>query len=519
MVYQSQINTRRKTKKPAILAVVFCCLLLCVSQAWAASHTVFGQVFKVSSKEAADESIAVSSFQTEKFPFVHIKIYNRGTGAFLAEGDAGINGQYSITFTASGAAPNVDMRVYKNSGGGYEKLQEARPELNWVNSLPGFSLKKLLVISDDIIDYKDESFSGYPGVGLVFTRTGEVPTQYIAQSIAAGNNRGLADVPGTAPSYVPRFEKAPFGRTLKIFGDFGSPSAVCPYSEVDWYRVTITNLGTTTSFTLKDYLSKLKTVIVYSYPLTITNHSEKIGPFDGEDAINPAVTHDGLYKVTKSTTDTFYAFPDLRILWNTGGLSGLFEISIQYYKEVPGGTATKPRVYQLNPTTCFDGVPPATLTTNYAINKMLLRINNQPLDVDFVDIFLKNGGYYTGGGSTPVDFNDPANKCSILDLNNQYGIEIHFKAQHTGQYMKNWSLSAVSNNGATVSFGSDTFAPHITAANPTWNGTASTTLFKAFANWDTCAYIFDLIGWSRVQNGYHYVQRVHKRRTYYVQKN
>lgn len=525
MVYQKNINSKSSTESSIyrmfVLAAIFiCCLLWGGTMARAADYTIFGQVFKVGSEQAADDVIALADLDREKCPFVKIMIYNRATSELLGEGYAGINGEYTIQFTNPAVGPDVECRVYKVMDDGSELYEEARPQANWIDAIATFNQKALLVISDEISDYDDEEFSGHPGVGMVFTRVGEVPTQYIPQA-AASPIQGMADVPGGAPAYVPAFQQSPFGSRLKIFGDFGRPSVVCPYNtyeDIDWYRITIENTATTQTFTWKELLSKLKTVIVYSWPLSITNDTEKIGPFDGEDAVTPAITHDGLYKVTRNNTaDVFYAFPDLRVWWNTSGLNGLYKLSVEYFKEVPGGTPTNPRVFKLDNTTCFSGAPPATLANNYAVEELYVLVNNGSLDVDFLNIYLKTGGGTYYGGATPVDFNDPANKCSIIDLDGQYGIEIVFKARHNGLYMKNWGLSATPNQGPGVTFGSDTFTAH-PAANGQWEGTASTTLYKAYGEWDTCAYIFDLTGWSRVQDGYHYIQKSHPRRTYYVQQ-
>jgi hypothetical protein len=159
------------------------------------------------------------------------------------------------------------------------------------------------------------------------------------------------------------------------------------------------------------------------------------------------------------------------------------------------------------------------------IGKLLVRVNNKPLDVTFDGIYLKDGGNYYEESGSKFDFNTTG-LCSIMNLNQppgKYGIEIDFTANHTGNYMKNYSLSAVSNDSAVnVSFDSQVYTGHVSVADPRWEGTPATgdTKFKAFGNFTkACAYIIDLVAWSRVQNGYNYIQKVHKRRAYYIDPN
>ncbi|MCP5049721.1 MAG: hypothetical protein GY940_21300 [bacterium] len=527
MEFQAYLKQKTVRKLRTLAMVILCCLLFGVSDLVAANYTVFGQAFRVTSEELAEKQKAaddagipldVNLLETEGFPFVHIRIYNKTTGNLLAEGDAGINGQYNIPFTfpSPPPGPDIECRVYKSADGEQLLQAEVKAGVNTVNAIGAFNQKKLLVVNDDIFDYVDAPLGSSQGVGLVFSRVGKVVVQYIDQNNT--NNGGMADVPAAAPAYIPRFKRAPFGGGLLIFGDFGDPKVLCPGTRIDWYTVTVKNLDTTTSIPLKDTLAKVKTTVNATFPLTITNSTEKLGPFTGEHFTTTGDV-EGLYKVNRNAAGVFYSYPDLRMYWNSANQNGLYEITVKYFEEVPGGTPTKPRVMPLTGAACFDPVAPGT-----PIGKLLVRVNNQPLDVTFDGIFLKNGGYYMVG-SSKFDFNTTG-LCSIMNLKQlpyQYGIEIDFTANHTGNYMKNYSLSAVSNDQTVnVSFDSQNYTTHVSAADPRWEGTTSTgdTKFKAFGNFPkACAYIIDLTAWSRVQNGYNYIQRIHRRRAYYIDPN
>ncbi|MCP5045767.1 MAG: hypothetical protein GY940_01245 [bacterium] len=535
MVFQSYLKLKRAGRIASLAMVIFCCLVIGSTNLLAVDYVVFGQVFRVTSDELAEKqqaaddadiSLDLNTLEKQGLPFVHIRIYNKTSGKLLAEGDAGINGQFNITvsLTTPPPGPDVECRVYKAADGQFLQQPEVKTGVNTIIGIGAFNQAKLMVINDDIIDYEDALGPTDPGVGLLFSRVGKVTVNYIDQDAASGLNRGMADVPAAAPAYIPRFKRAPFGGGLLIFGDFGTLKPACAGKTIDWYKVTVTNLTTPSVITLKDNLSKVKTTVSSSAPLTVTNSTEKLGPYTGKDNITLA-NIDGLYKVNKNTGTVFYSYPDLRMYWNTSGQNGLYEITVEYYHKT-GGTPTQPVVEKLS-AACFDPVAP-----NTPIGKLIVRVNNQPLDVTFDGIYLKTGGgtYYEVSGSK-YDFNKEG-LCSIMNLKVpqplpqppiKYGIEIDFTAHHTGNYMRSYSLSAISNDKAVnVSFDSQGYATHVSAADPRWFGTAvaGDTKFQAFGSFpQACAYIIDLIATSRVQNGYNYIQRVHKRRAYYIDPN
>lgn len=521
-------------------AVFFCCLFFSTNSIYAANYTVFGQVFQVSEKDAADTDIPDGSLASTKFQYVHVCIYNRANGALLGESDAGINGQYSVEFT--GPSPlNIDCRVYRILDGASQLFREARAGINSFNAIGAYNQKKLMVINDDYYNY-DGKKCNTPGVGIVFTQVGLVEIPYIKQGPTNEDSTGLADfvsVPGgtarAAELGAPAFEKAPFGGKLLIYGAFGIPSgAGCTGTSIDWYQVKISKYNSAGNSIIEtishmDPLSKVKTVVKTAPILKVTNTTEKMGPFTGIDDSTLA-EYTGIYKVNRNTVDgatsTFYSFQDLRINWNSGN-DGLYEISLEYFQEMPGGTADRPRLKKLD-SSCFVTTPPPGVLPG-AVHKLVLRINNQPLIVKFNNIYLKNNStsqYFQGEGmpdgpiGTAFDFNHEG-LCSIMKLSSTYKVEINFTAHHVGGYMKNYSLNAVSNDGNSVGFDSALFSNPPYNASITWDGTLSTG--KAVVNLTDfpgdCGYIFSLSGWSRVQDGVHFIQHANPLKTYYVRPN
>jgi hypothetical protein len=530
-----QPNSQKKTmgRLTIMAAVMIVCLVFSASALSAATYTVTGQVFRVHSQELAektdaDGTIDFTTMETGKFPFVHIKIYMLGTSVLLAEGDAGTNGQFNIAFDlATGPpGPDVECRVYEVIDGGSTQQPAVDDTYNTISAIGMWTTdKKLLVVNDDIIDYL-EADPPDPGVGLVFTRIGDVPVAYIPQTAPTDeeekDKQGMADVPGDAPAYVPNFVDCPFGGRLEIYGSFGPTKedvAACSGIQVDWYQVTIQKIAPTLDSPLifKDALSKVKTIVNTSFPLTITNETEKLGPYTGSDGI---VVVEGLYRVNRDSTLTYYSHPDLRAYWNTAGQEGLFEITVKYYQEV-GGTPTAPVVQEItvgsNPGDCFDTAAPGN-----TIGELFVLVNNRNMDVSFDNIFIKVNEADADG----YDYNAEG-ICSIMDLkdaSNEYGIQIKFTAHHPGGYMRSYTLSAIANDTMAaggppdVVFVQQSYDPTASTA-PEWEGTPATgaSAFKDHSHWDkTCAFIFDLVARDRIQNGYYYIHWPHKRRAYYI---
>lgn len=550
-----------------VAAVFFCCLLLASSYTFAVDYVVWGQVYMVSSQDAEDESISNTDLTGLPCRFVHIMIYNKASGELLGQGDAGFNGQYTINFSLlPGPAPDIECRVYSIINDVSTLLPAARLGINTFPGIGLFNQKKLWVLGEGVADYGDaseeEGFCNIPGVGIILTRVGDVEIPYISQDTTLANRKvsGLADFTLPVPAGItngvtrageldiPVFKQCPFAHQLKIFGDFGNPGiGVGCWGSIQWYRVRIKKIDETapgisyvSTRLFTESLSKIKTEVTTFPAVTVTNTSEQIGPYSGVMGGNPI---DGLYRVNKNSAGIFstviYSYPDLRLIWNThtdaDTNDGLYEISFEYYRQV-GGTDSNP-VVQLIPNTCFLGALPPALVHQVALNKLIIRVDNNRLEVKFNHIYLRDqtvagpNNYYTGldASNNPVngnlasayDFNT-VGICDIIHLYGKYKMEIDFTARHYGQYMRNYNLGVLSNDNVPVpvNFGTDSFTAHTIASNPLWEGVIAG---KAELNQGgfskPCAYRFSLSGSSRLQNGVNYIQWSYPWLAFYVIPN
>jgi len=555
MIKENSIITCRKT------AGLICLLLLLMPFAVnAVDYYVFGQVFRIDSVSAADTSIANNALVGAALPFAHVKLFNSTTGAYLAQADAGMNGQFTIKFTQPAAppGPNIECRVYKVLDGSVDLIPAARVGINHYASIAQYQGVALKVISDESVEYGDAGFRFYPGIGIVFTRVGMVEIPYLAQNatLAVRPVSGLADftrpVPVGVTNGVARaaelgitaFKQAPFGGRLLIYGDFGLPGGIGTGKSIDYYQVKIKKINEVAAgitydseIICMDPLSKVKTEVVTWPIVKVKASTEKLGPFAGvydDLATLPVESNaiDGLYKINRNVagtiSSTFYSFPDLRINWVSSNFNGLYEFSLRYFTRV-GGSDSNPQLQEL-PASCFAGAVPIGDANYVALHKLNLRTNNQALDVRFNSIYLKNkttGRYFKGTGipdvataGTAFNFNTEG-LCDIINLAGQYNMEIDFTARHAGNYMRNYNLRAVSNdNSVTVNFDSDVFTNYTTDAppNPFWSGTTASGWLKTNTNnfTQSCAYIIYLDGVSRVQDGIHYIQYSYPRRAYYI---
>jgi hypothetical protein len=546
-------------------AVLFCCLLLGSSYTFAMDYKVWGQVQQVSHETAADESIADADLTGSACMYVRVQIYDQGTAVLLGEGDAGANGQFTVEFTSSTVPPGLDIecRVYRFIDHHLEPLSEARTGINSFAGIAQFNQKKLLVLTDEDLDYEGDGFCGIDGVGIIFTKVGDVEIPYISQDTTLVNRKvaGLADFtlpvpPGitdgetrAAELQIPVFQQAPFATQLKIYGEFGNPgTGVSCGGQIDFYQVKIKKINETnasidydTDELWMDEMKKVRTTVQVFPIFQVENITEKIGPYTGT-LVSTSTEIGGLYRVNRPTstlfTTTVYSYADMRVQWNSHKYTsdGLYEISLIYYRMV-GGTLENPDV-ELIPDYCFYGgpIPPTT-----ALHKLIIRVNNQSLQVGFDNIYLKDttvpdpepAKYFKefDGSGNPVndtianafDFNKEG-LCSIMHLLGQYEVEIHFHAYHDGEYMRYYSLKATANDTSlpVVNFLpviQESFTTHTTATNPRWAGDTSRIESNKSSFSEACAYIIDLIAGSRLHNGTDYVEWAHPRRTYYIDPN
>lgn len=553
--------------------LVGCLALGTAGAATATDYYVFGRVHRISSEDAANAEIASADLTGDGYPFVHVRVYDQGTGLLLGEADAGINGQYTVQFSLPGAtpAPSIEVRAYDVVDGGSRLLPEAREGINLFPSTGGgISTGQLALVkveSDDPLEYGASGFRFYPGVGLVFTRVGKVEIPEISQTPVPTNPQGglfgVADIASAARATelgVAQFRRAPFAGRLLIFGDFGLPGGIaCPGSQVDWYQVEIEPVdhggaSAGPAFTWQDPMHKRRTQVTVLPTLHVEVTTEKIGPFNGfldgdpdPNVVTPGTAKSNLYWVNRNEvggiTNTFYSFPDLRVNWVSRLYNGWYKLSLIYYQQVGTTGAGEPILHELPMASCFTSGVPTGDADDVALHQLYLRVDNHGLTARFDGIFLRNrttGQYFAGAIDEPnkadaIDFNDEG-LCAIMELTpdaRSYDVEVDFTVRHEGGFLRNYSLDATANDHTPpIFFATDDFADNTTAADPTWFGTPATgvTVFNvpeppkgapqqpSGSLFDhRCVYDFDLVARSRLQDGYHWLQGRSSERAYFVE--
>lgn len=562
----------RGTRLPLAVAVIGALL---APAAQAATFGINGQVFRVNTVEAADESIEDADLLLrDPLPYVKVRVVNAATRAVLGDPVwAGPTGNFAVVFEAT-AGDEVEVQALRVIDGDGEVLPAAREEMNTLTLSAPATAMAVRVASDEAVDLSGLETSPTDGVGILFTEVGKVEIPYICQEVcttaatcpkicqleevgladmndAAGQARaGELHLPANASGshYNAAFHDAPFGGGLLIFGMFGPAEPGC--GDIDWYRVkyrTMTWSSGAWVFGGWDYWSqpmhKTRYEINFVPSFSADSFLEKVGPING--------TANDLYRVNPLPTSpgqvVAYSFANKRMNWRTGGLAdGLYEIALDYYTQV-GGSDTNPTVVQL-PATCVDGALPPDEANKVALNKLRLRINNQRPTISLDGIFVRStANQYvdaarsscsdpapgrTGSKALALDFNAAANRCDIIELDSSVAdvVEIDFKARQDAGYMRSYSLAATSNADPpdTVSFAADNYGNHA-ASGVLWTGLCSTNPQMPCATPgdsvvrtnatpfpQNCAYIFDLVVRTRNQNGYSYLHRPHIRRAYYV---
>lgn len=550
-------NAKRLAFAMLLWLTVLCVLLLSsATQAWAVTYYVFGQVFQVTEEDAGDELILDSSLIGDGRPFAKIKLFDNDTGEFLGEATSDHDGIFTVQYNqVSGSTPNIRFRVYQEVADPEtdEELLPAREGINNFNTVGQFFGTGLRVVTDEIVEYGDDGLTNELGVGIVFTRVGKVEIPFISQSLSA-TLVGLADFTNdTAVTgkyryqelHVRPFKDAPFAKGLLIFGEFGLPSGgTCVAGdEIGYYRVNIHKYNESTSSweaaeRWLEPMTKMQTQVTTVPTVSVVHTRVPVGPFTGTELGSDV---EGLYWVNRNVTggavNTFYSFPDLRVNWRSQNWDdGLYKITMEYYKELPGGTLNAPIIARLDDSglsSCFTGVPS---TGAAGLHELLVKINNQPMTVKFDHIYLKDnssgGGYLPKTGSMDVsnskdalDFNAEG-LCNVMELKNKYDVEVHFTAHHPGSFMRYYKLTANPNACSTVSFDKEVYPDASMSSftfpsgtiQPYWEGTlaggtSATATKDLFAK---CGYIFTLGASSRRQNGYQHVEWRHPQRAYYV---
>jgi len=534
---------RNRGRNRVWLLAFVAALLSLATAAGADPYVLYGQVFQIAPEAAADETLDASALPLgPTMPYVRVKVVHPDTGDELGTPVyAGATGNFTAPFNAPAGA-TVEVRVYRVIEGEAERIPDARENINQLTLASPATGMAVKVASAEQLSFAPASPAYGTSIGIVFTQIGLVEIPYISQDLTRPDKGriGLADLSGDlvradeqnlpdnpiTSAWNAVFKDAPFGGRLHLFGGFGQTSGVVPcIGDIDWYRVKIRPVsfdgagnpvyGASTYGT--DLLRKTRFEIDYVPTFSADAYLETIGPYAGEDlTTGSAVAVSNLYRAavfsSTSPSTVIYSNADMRYSWVTGSLSGLYEVSLEYYRHV-GGTDTDPDVVRI-PDSCFSGTLPPADAAKVALHKLLVRIDNTPLTSGFDGLYIKTGA------TRSINYLAPGNRCDILELGPGSTIEIDYKARHNGGYLRSYSLSATSNAGSTVLFAGDDYGSHV-AAGPLWEGQGTAALpVVTAANLtpfpEKCAYIFDLTVRGRIQNGYSYLQHHHHRTAFYL---
>ncbi|MGC9328144.1 MAG: right-handed parallel beta-helix repeat-containing protein, partial [Candidatus Hinthialibacter sp.] len=309
--------------------------------------------------------------------------------------------------------------------------------------------------------------SSHPGSGFLFTSVGRIPIDEIVQN-PADPSFGLASVSATAASdfHIPQFKDAPFGGHLWIRGLFGVNDPV------DYYQILATPEGSSTATPLSDPLVKTRYTI--NPDGTVTRTRERLGPLTIGGVSN-------LYQLNKEGT---WSQEDLRMIWNTSGLNGKYELSIKAYQLTSPDVATE-----------------VSLPSN-TNDHMTLWLDSTPLQVKINEVLYADGTgleecegivFIPGGGSQ-----------LIFDIT----------ANHASGFLRRMILDCYwGHNHFGGRFLYDQYVGSHEASPPLWSGYLNEALpplspLDSAGNlmpWEDCAYRFRIYAQARTTDGYRYL--------------
>ncbi|NUN97851.1 MAG: right-handed parallel beta-helix repeat-containing protein, partial [Candidatus Omnitrophica bacterium] len=314
----------------------------------------------------------------------------------------------------------------------------------------------------------DPGGSGFLGSGFIFTSVGKIPITEIVQD-PLSLTFGLAVVSPTAAMdfQIPQYLDSPFGGSLWIRGLFGVADSV------DYYQLFALPEGATTPIALDDPLSKVRYTILPGG--TVVHTTVHLGPQTIGGVPN-------LYQLNK---EGYWSHEDLRMVWNTSGLSGRFTLTCQPY--IQTGTDTVAQV----------------LLPSVSGDHLTLWLDSSPLEVRINEILFAD--------HTPIA------ECEEIALPHGASNELIFNitAFHPGGFLNSYSLDcAWGHNHYGGNFTSDHYAGVHNFPPPIWVGVLNLELPALLPRdgmgnpvpWEDCAYGFTLSAGSRVTDGFQYLQ-------------
>ncbi|MCK4998883.1 MAG: right-handed parallel beta-helix repeat-containing protein, partial [Anaerohalosphaera sp.] len=304
--------------------------------------------------------------------------------------------------------------------------------------------------------------------GFIFTTIGKVPVSEVTTS---GASMGLANVSTATANdlHIPKYVDSPFGGNLWLHGLFGPEDDTVRYYQIlvaKWTGAIAPSIKLAVPLT--DSLTKTYYTILSDG--TVKAQRYTCGPYNywGKE---------GIYL---RTYDDYWAHPDLKMIWRTGGwANGKYKLFYKAYKS---------------------NGDPVSLPYNTQ-NTMTIIVNNSNVEAEILAV-KKNTG-------------EVVQECGMIDVDSaDENIQFVVKARHPQGYLRQFTLHALygtNKDGGDVLH--EVYAGNPAATPPMWYGETSKTYHSISAMntgmldpWETCAYQFRLNVYARTTNGYNYIK-------------
>jgi predicted outer membrane repeat protein len=329
----------------------------------------------------------------------------------------------------------------------------------------------------------------HPGTGFIFTNIGDLPTTEIGRD-ANEPNVGLANVDSDLAALfgVPPYEDSPFGRTLRVRGQFG------PYDDVQFYQIMLAKWNDGNEPAPEDYivlgeeegglaLGKVRW-FVDANGIWRTEYV-RMGPksIDGRDY---------LYQLNSPLDESIWSNPDLRIRWNTRVVeNGLYTLT---YKAYRWGDPCETTLVEAN-------LPPTD-----GWDHLILHIDNNPVEAIIHDV-----RYDPNEGNPNYDpcTDGLIEECAIIGLTHSgENLRFNITASHPTGYLRRFILDTIA--GKNENRGRITDESYTPTTPPYWDGVHHMEFNTKDAppslkEWKRCAYQFRLRAWGRANDGDQYI--------------
>jgi hypothetical protein len=330
--------------------------------------------------------------------------------------------------------------------------------------------------------------SPHPGTGFIFTNIGDLPTTEIGRD-ANEPNVGLANVdPNAAALFgVPQYKDSPFGKTLRVRGQFGL------YDDVDFYQMMLAKWEDGNEPAPEDYVVlddekgalQLGKVRWYVDANGWNHEYVRLGPktIDGRDY---------LYQLNSPLDGSIWSNPDLRIRWNTRMCeNGLYTLTYKAYRWADPCETTLAEV-NLPPTDGWD--------------HLILLIDNNPVTAIIHDV-----RYDPNEGNPNYDpcTDGLIEECAIIGLvDANENLRFNITASHPTGYLRRFILDTIAGkNENRGRIADESYSP---MTPPYWDGVHNKEYNtkdapSSLMEWKRCAYQFRLRTWGRANDGDDYI--------------